>query len=208
MSQPMYRIKNGSLKGYSICEMCGSVLDIYLDYHQCLLQPEIIQAHMELLKDLSKCPFHLCNSSNDSVKDYMNHLLLFHSSVVVFSCPTCGIGFITKSGLKRHRSYCSLNWTFSRSPSFFVSVSINRSPVQSHDTVCERIQQGMAKRCQYIVWSQATGYSVPAGQRIESYNNCNTSWTIACVYQDLQNIQAHRLSPLETVLFYSTTWNP
>ena len=93
MSQPMYRIKNGSLKGYSICEMCGSVLDIYLDYHQCLLQPEIIQAHMELLKDLTKCPFHLCNSSNDSVKDYMNHLLLFHSSVVIFSCPTCGIGF-------------------------------------------------------------------------------------------------------------------
>ena len=61
MSQPMYTIKSGSLKGYSICETCGSVLDIYIDFHQYLLQPEIVQIQMELLKDLSKCPFHLCS---------------------------------------------------------------------------------------------------------------------------------------------------
>ena len=46
----MYTIKNGSLKGYAICETCGSVLDIYLDFHQCLLQPEIVQVHMNYSK--------------------------------------------------------------------------------------------------------------------------------------------------------------
>ena len=109
MSQPMYTIRSGSLKGYSICETCGSVLDIYLDFHQCLLQSEIVQIHMELLKELSKCPFHLCSIPNDSVKGYMSHLLVCHSAVVVFSCPNCGIAFITKSGLRRHRGYCNLN---------------------------------------------------------------------------------------------------
>ena len=109
MSQPMYTIKSGSLKGYSICETCGSILDIYLDFHQCLLQSEIVQIHMELLKDLSKYPFHLCSVLNTSVKDYMNNLLVCHSAAVVFSCPNCGIAFITKSGLRQHDGYCNLN---------------------------------------------------------------------------------------------------
>ena len=103
----MYRIPTGSLKGYLVCETCGSVLDIYTQFHQCLLQPDIVRIHINVIKCFEKCPFFLCAKRNTTVKEYMNHVLHSHSAVIVFSCPQCGIAFITQSGLKEHYKYCS-----------------------------------------------------------------------------------------------------
>ena len=106
MSQPMYKIPSGSLKGYYICETCASVLDIYIDYHCCLLYTNIVKIHIDMLQCLQKCPFHTCYVKNSTVRDYMNHLLSYHRSVIEFFCPNCGIGFITKSGLVHHELFC------------------------------------------------------------------------------------------------------
>ena len=57
MPQPMFLIPSGTLQGYSVCETCGSILDIYIDYHQCLLQSNIVSVHMNLLQCISNCPF-------------------------------------------------------------------------------------------------------------------------------------------------------
>ena len=106
MSRPMYKIPSGSLKDYYICKTCGSVLDIYIDYHRCLLYSNIVKLHMDLLQCLQKCPFYTCYVISSTVKDYMHHLLAHHQSVIVYSCPNFGVGFITKSGLVHHKPFC------------------------------------------------------------------------------------------------------
>ena len=57
MPQHMYKIPSGDLKNYYISETCGSILDIYIEYHRCLLDPHIVNIHLDLIKGISKCPF-------------------------------------------------------------------------------------------------------------------------------------------------------
>ena len=108
MTQPMYKIPSGNLKNFYVCETCGSVLDIYINYHQCLLQPDIVRVHLEVINGIKSCPFYNCFKTHYSVRDYMNHIISIHSSVVVFTCPVCGIAFVTKSGLNEHCRHCVL----------------------------------------------------------------------------------------------------
>ena len=107
MSQPMYKIPSGSLQNFYVCETCGSVLDIYINFHRCLLQPDIVCLHLEVIKGINSYPFYHCSKRHNSVRDYMNHTISTHKSVVVFSCTFCGIAFITKSGLQEHIPHCS-----------------------------------------------------------------------------------------------------
>ena len=125
MPQPMYRIPTGSLKGYSVCETCGSVLDIYTEFHQCLLQPDIVRIHMDVMKCFAKCPFFLCVQRNTTVQEYMNHLLHSHSAVIVFSCPQCGIAFITRSGLKEHKSFCRFQTGLTDHPCHQLAINLD-----------------------------------------------------------------------------------
>ena len=104
----MYKIPSGDLKNYYICETCGSILDIYIEYHRCLLDPHIVNIHLDLIKGISKCPFYMCTSNNNTVSRYMEHLLKHHQSVIIFTCHICSIGFITKSGVAHHKNFCSV----------------------------------------------------------------------------------------------------
>ena len=96
--------------GIAFCKWCGSVLNINLEYHCCLLYPGIADWNEKLLRDISSCFLTTCpcqGSFFTTVREYLSHCLKDHRFLPVHICPQCNIGFVNASSVDMHLNhYC------------------------------------------------------------------------------------------------------
>ena len=92
---------------YHCCLFCGAILDIYLDFHNCLLQLDIVNQNYFVNLETSSCRFSNCEYIFDNTLEYIHHTNIHHGGMLVFSCPYCYISFINPSLVNFHVSnYC------------------------------------------------------------------------------------------------------
>ena len=98
------------LPGIGICQWCGSVLNIYLEYHRCLLYSEIADWYKKLSLDTSNCFSTSCpcqDSFFKSLREYLTHSLKDHRFLPLYICPYCHIAFVNPSSVKMHlKHFC------------------------------------------------------------------------------------------------------
>ena len=92
---------------YHCCLWCGAILDIYLDFHNCLLYLDIADLNGKVNAETSRCYVIGCSAKLDSIRDYVSHMMGVHSCVLVFKCTLCSVGFINPSSVKYHQwNFC------------------------------------------------------------------------------------------------------
>ena len=101
--QHIFLITFGNYNGYVICLWCSALLKANLRFHNCLLYPNIAEWHMNVLSGIKLCPFSHCGIQNWNLKDYVRHVINSHNTVLFFTCPDCGIAFISRAGVQLHR---------------------------------------------------------------------------------------------------------
>ena len=101
--QHIFLITSGNYKGYVICLWCSALLKANLRFHNCLLYPNIAEWHMNVLSGIKLCPFSRCGIQNWNLKDYIRHVINSHKTVLFFTCPDCGIAFMSHAGVQLHR---------------------------------------------------------------------------------------------------------
>ena len=98
-----YNILCGEYTGYSICLWCGAILKVNLRYHNCLVYPNIPDWHTYTVAVLCPCAYENCHVRNNSVQEYITHMVKTHSTLVFYMCKRCGIGYISYIGVKLHQ---------------------------------------------------------------------------------------------------------
>ena len=58
---------------------------------------------MNVLSGIKQCPFSQCGIQHWNLKDYIRHVINTHHTLLLFTCPDCGIGFMSRAGVKLHR---------------------------------------------------------------------------------------------------------
>ena len=101
--QHIFLITSGNYKGYVICLWCSTLLKANLWFHNCLLYPNIAEWHMNVLSGIKLCSFSRCGIQNWNLKDYVRHVINSHKTVLFFTCPDCGIAFMSRAGVQLHR---------------------------------------------------------------------------------------------------------
>ena len=72
---------------YYCCLLCGAILDIYLDFQNCLLQLEIADQNYFVNLEISSCRFSNCQHLFDNTLEYIHHSNIHHGGLFVFFLP-------------------------------------------------------------------------------------------------------------------------
>ena len=98
-----YMLTSGTYKGHVICLWCTALLKAHLAFHNCLLYPNIAEWHIRAVSSTKNCPFPACCSISYSLKDYLMHILQWHGTLILFTCPDCGVGYMCKNSVQLHQ---------------------------------------------------------------------------------------------------------
>ena len=105
--QTFHFISGGEYSNYAVCLWCGAILKCNLDYRNCLTYANIYHWHMRTLPAVKECPVHTCQAITTDIDSYLTHILNEHGLLIIYSCATCGVGFISLVGVALHTEIIS-----------------------------------------------------------------------------------------------------